>query len=278
MNTMKKQKLTDFRTLLPGLLFRERVFRKLLPVMLVAAIYAIIVVHADKSPGYVQKLASPDLGQFHLMFSFILTIVIGFRVNTSYSRWWEARILWGGITNNCRNLALKFNAFVGLADYPAFCVALQQLPLVIKGVLRRTETDGAAMRHIKTLYATVNDLRNEDVIRMEQYLALDVHIANLMDLTGGCERIRNTPSPRAYALFVKQTLFFYTLMFPFGWVDRFGFLIVPIMLMMVYILLGLEMLSEELEEPFSSDDTGLRLDEIANNIAKNVEKIACGVE
>ena len=63
-------------------------------------------------------------------------------------------------------------------------------------------------------------------------------------------------------------------MFPFGWIDTFGFLIIPMLLMMVYILLGLEILSEELEDPFGKDDNDLPLNAIAKNIVRNVEQIA----
>jgi putative membrane protein len=73
---------------------------------------------------------------------------------------------------------------------------------------------------------------------------------------------------------VKQGLLFYSLIFPFGWADKFGYLIIPMMLVMLYILLGLEIMSEELEDPFGTDDNDLPLDMIANNIASNVKSIA----
>lgn len=124
------------------------------------------------------------------------------------------------------------------------------------------------------MYQLLNQLRKENKLHLEQYLALDIHIANLIDMTGGCERIANTHVPPAFAFFVKQALLFYAIMFPFGWVDTFGFLIIPMMVMIVYILLGLEILSEELEEPFGKDDNDLPLTTIATNIVKNIEQIA----
>lgn len=79
------------------LFYKEKVFRKLLPIMGVIILYAIVI------SVFFPHITRHNLGQFHLIFSFILTIVISFRVNSSYSRWWEGRTLWGSIVNNCRN-------------------------------------------------------------------------------------------------------------------------------------------------------------------------------
>jgi len=270
------------------LFYKEKVFRKLFPIMSIITVYAFLIVYADRYLGYF-KITNSNLSQFHLIFSFILTIIINFRVNTSYARWWEGRVLWGAITNNCRNLGLKFEEFVGLNECPQFYIVLCKLPIIIKANLRKDiqtlefelQTLGInnydsqpALLLIKRLYAIINELRNKDKIRWEQYTALDMHLVNLIDCIGGCERISNTPVPPAYAVFVKQTLLFYSLMFPFGWANTFGFLIIPIMIMIVYVLLGLEILSEDLEDPFGMDDNGLHLDAISKNIINNIEKIA----
>jgi putative membrane protein len=231
-----------------------------------------------------------NLGQFHLIFSFILTIVISFRVNSSYARWWEGRTLWGAIVNNCRNLALKFDTYFGLQQHPDFYLLVRKLPVLIKANLRKdTSTlaqelkelgvdDGSTPHPVvfvtHRMYAIINNLRDGSIDRMQQCALLETHVANLIDMVGGCERIANTRMPPAFAFFVKQALLFYALMFPFGWLNTFGLLIVPMMLMIVYVLLGLEILSEELEEPFNICDNGLNLDVIARNIELNVEQIA----
>ncbi|EHL32817.1 bestrophin family protein [Legionella drancourtii] len=266
------------------LFYKEKVFRKLLPIMMIIVIYAILIAY------FFENATRYNFGQFHLIFSFILAIIISFRVNTSYARWWEARTLWGAITNNCRNLGLKFDAFIGLQKHPEFYELLSKLPLLIKAYLRKemdeleTELLSLCIHEVgtqhpillvtKRMYIILNQLRQENQLQLEQYLALDTHLANLNDVIGGCERIANTHVPPAFAFFVKQALLFYTLMFPFGWVETFGFLIIPMMVMIVYILLGLEILSEELEEPFGKGDNDLPLNSIAKNIARNIEQIA----
>lgn len=281
-----KQRSHDLLTWIPHLFlfYKEKVFRKLLPITAVIIVYAILIAY------FFQNATRYNLGQFHLIFSFILTIIISFRVNTSYARWWEGRTLWGTLVNNCRNLGLKFEVYLGLHNYPTFYELLRRLPVIIKANLRNDRKELKAelealgiydfdSQHpvllvTKRMYFILNQLRNEDKLRFEQYLVLDGHLGNLIDMTGGCERIANTHVPPAFAFFVKQALLFYSLMFPFGWIDTFGFLIIPMMVMIVYILLGLEILSEELEEPFGKEDNDLPLSIISKNIARNIEQIA----
>ncbi|KTD33449.1 Bestrophin, RFP-TM, chloride channel [Legionella moravica] len=123
-------------------------------------------------------------------------------------------------------------------------------------------------------YRIINSSRNGTRDRAEQCNQLENHLAALIDMSGGCERIANTRVPPAFAFFVKQALLFYSLMFPFGWVQTFGILIIPMMVMIVYVLLGLEILSEELEDPFKVCDNGLNLDVIARKIELNIVQIA----
>lgn len=265
------------------LFYQEKVFRKLMPIMAVIIIYAILI------GLFFSDTANRSLGQFHLIFSFILAIIIGFRVNSSYARWWEGRTLWGGIVNNSRNLALKFDAYVGLKKYPDFFNLVSKLPVIIKANLRKdtallkTELHALGFKDFnekqplvlvtQRMYDIINSLRDGTRDRVEQCAHLENHLANLVDMAGGCERIANTRVPPAFAYFVKQALLFYSLMFPFGWVDTFGVLIIPMMVMIVYVLLGLEILSEELEHPFRLDDNGLNLDAITRKIELNIEQI-----
>lgn len=266
------------------LFYKERVFRKLVPIIIVIIIYAILIgLFFHDSDSY-------SLGQFHLIFSFILTIIIGFRVNTSYGRWWEGRTLWGGITNNCRNLSLKFEVYFGFKNHPDFYNLISKLPIIIKANLRKDKqllknelhslgfkernTQQPVLLVIQQMYSIINKLRDGTRERVEQCTLLDNHLANVLDMAGGCERIANTRVPPAVAFFVKQALLFYTLMFPFGWVDTFGVFIIPMMVMIIYVLLGLEILSEELEDPFNIRDNSLNLDVIARNIQLNIAQIA----
>ncbi len=280
------KKSYDLLTWVPHLFlfYKEKVFRKLLPIMAVIILYELAI------GIFFPHITRHNLGQFHLIFSFILTIIISFRVNSSYSRWWEGRTLWGSIVNNCRNLALKFDTYFGLEKNQEFYQFLSKLPMIIKANLRKdtailsTELKSLGFDEFSNeqpvllvtqrMYGIINQFRDGSLDRMQQCSLLETNLNSIIDMVGGCERIANTRMPPAFAFFVKQALLFYALMFPFGWLNTFGALIIPMMLMIIYVLLGLEILSEELEEPFNICDNGLNLDVIARNIELNVEQIA----
>ena len=92
----------------------QSVFKKLKYFLLWILIYATIVLIIDHKVNLLSR--NYELGQFHLLFSFCLAIIIGFRINIAYARWWEARGIWGGLVNNCRNLAIKFNNYIGFVN------------------------------------------------------------------------------------------------------------------------------------------------------------------
>jgi putative membrane protein len=273
----------------------EPLFKQLRLTIIFLIIYSGVVIAAQEYYyDFFEKIQANNLSQFHLIFSFVLSILIAFRVNSSYSRWWEARGYWGAFVNNSRNLALKFNNYIGLKHNPQFLAYLTALPVLIKYHLQQDGKPSeqillnlgikfTAQDHLPTLlihemYRILNTYREQETLRFEQYMALDQHLVNIVDLLGGCEKIANTPVPVYFKIFIKQAMSFYMLVFPFGWVEQFGWLIIPLLLVIVYVLLGLENLSEELEEPFGSNTAlhqpPLHLDKIAENIVKNITLIA----
>jgi len=271
---------------------QENVFRRLRPIVILMIIYASIVSATEYFLHDYYSIINDFayLGQFHLLFNFVLSIMIAFRVNTAYARWWEGRGLWGHLTNNSRNLALRFDAFLGLANYPQFTEYLARFPELLKCHLRR-EMDkcGLIMQELgieyrpqdhlpnlllKYMNQAINQCRKEGKIELEQYLVLSENLATLTDVLGGCEKILNTPVPVPFNALIKQALFFYMLIFPFGWAGTFGFFVIPMIIVMIYVLWGLEALADELENPFSYDDNDLPLDGICMNIASNIRSLA----
>ena len=275
--------------------YKDPLFKKLRKTIIILSIYSAVVVIAQ---SYFDRVFDSwqlnDLGQFHLIFSFVLSILVVFRVNSSYSRWWEGRGLGGSLVNNSRNLALKFNNYIGLKHDPIFSQCLQNFPKLFKLHLRGHRSlcghilsdIGLEFRvndHLPTvvinyMYQRINFYRNNNKISLEQYLVIDVHLANIIDVIGGCEKISNTPIPAPFKIFVNRALHFYMIVFPFGWAEKFGLLIIPIIIVFVYILSGLEILAEDMEDPFGENETGhynnLPLDKISETIKNNVIAIS----
>jgi putative membrane protein len=275
--------------------YKDPLFKKLRKTIIFLSIYsAIVVIGETFFNKFFDKMQLTNLGQFHLIFSFVLSILVVFRVNSSYSRWWEGRSLWGNLVNNSRNLALKFNNYIGLKNDPLFNQCLQNFPRLFKHHLRRHRptcenilnelglkfkpTDHLPTVVINYMYQRINFYRNNNQISLEQYLVIDTHLANIIDVIGGCEKISNTPIPAPFKIFVNRSLHFYMIVFPFGWVEIFGVLIIPIIIVFVYILSGLEILAEDMEDPFEENETGhynnLPLDTISETIKNNVVAIS----
>src|SRR5688572_8898323 len=111
-------------------------FRRLFPTMVLIGTFTGVACYLEKKYYH---LDVPPLTVFHQIAGFIVSLVLVFRINTAYDRWWEGRKLWGSLVNNCRNLALRLNAIVPAGDLVAREI-LQQLiisfPLAVKEHLR----------------------------------------------------------------------------------------------------------------------------------------------
>jgi putative membrane protein len=123
------------------------------------------------------------------------------------------------------------------------------------------------------LYELVNNLHKEERINGYQYLALNNELQSLTDITGACERIKKTPIPYSYSLFIKKFLFIYIMTMPFSFVSDFGYWIILITTFVFYVLVSLELIAEEIEDPFGNDANDLPMTSICENIKKSTAEI-----
>ena len=123
------------------------------------------------------------------------------------------------------------------------------------------------------LFVDINRLKREGVIDGEQYRVLDDQVVALTDITGKCERIKNTPLPFSYVMFMKKFIFTFIITLPLAFVTHFGYWTIGIVVFLLYILLSIELLAEEIEDPFGTDINDLPTDELAVKIGNNVNEI-----
>ncbi len=93
------------------------------------------------------------------------------------------------------------------------------------------------------------------------------------DICGACERIKNTPIPFSYSAFIKKFIFLYIVTLPVGYVFQLGYYVVPVTALVFYVLGSLELIAEEIEDPFGTDENDLPMEKIASNIQKHVAEI-----
>jgi ion channel-forming bestrophin family protein len=263
-------------------------FRKLLPLMLAVSVYAWIIAFIELNYLGLSKTSYiSNVGLMHGVLGFVISLLLVFRTNTAYDRWWEGRKVWGGLTNTSRNLAIKLQAMqLHESDKSFFRLMIPNYVFALKNMLRENEDfheldpvlDLKTEKHLPnqiaaSLYARINTLHVEGKFSPAQMLVLSEDVKALTDHCGACERIKNTPIPYTYSVFIKKFIFFYVMTLPFGWVFSLSYFIIPVVVFILYAFASLELIAEEIENPFGTDANDLPIDQICQNIRKHVGEL-----
>ena len=229
----------------------------------------------------------------HSILGFVLSLLVVFRTNTAYDRWWEGRKLWGALVNNTRNLSVKINAFL-----PSSCVSerrffqtmIGNFPTALKEHLRDgiqldqlRDADGfkdrlADREHvpnlmIQSMYRETKKVFDAGHLSGDELIVIDKELKSFFDIMGACERIKNTPIPFSYSIFLKKFIFFYIITLPIGFVAYFEYWAIPISVFVFYVLVSLEIIAEEIEMPFGLDPNDLPTQKLSEMIQRNVDEI-----
>ncbi len=236
----------------------------------------------------------PGSNTVHSLLGIVLGLFLVFRTNSAYDRWWEGRKLWGGMVNSTRNFALKLNAYLPKEDHETrswFASMIPNFVFAMKEHLRKgvqfdelEQSDDQLIPNLKKvkhkpnrisslMYERTQLLYKNGVIDGFQFQNLDKEQKDFLDLLGGCERIKNTPIPYSYTMYIKKFIFVYILTLPFGFVILFQYFAIPAVVLIAYILLSVELIAEEIEDPFGLDSNDLPTDEISAKIRENVKEI-----
>jgi len=111
------------------------------------------------------------------------------------------------------------------------------------------------------------------MICTSKLLFINPELQLFTDIWGACERIKNTPIPFSYSVFIKKFIFFYTITLPFGDVFSLGYYVIPVVAFVFYVLASLELIAEEIEDPFGGDENDIPTEKIAHNIHTHVWEI-----
>jgi putative membrane protein len=95
----------------------------------------------------------------------------------------------------------------------------------------------------------------------------------MVDILGACERILKTPIPYSYSMFMKKFIFIYVVTLPIGFVSTFQWWSIPVVSLVFYILVSIELIAEEIEDPFGVDENDLPLDGLCATIRSNTDEI-----
>jgi ion channel-forming bestrophin family protein len=264
------------------------IFGRIWVTVAVLAVYAGIV---EIIGTYVTLKVTTVGAQFQGFLGLVLGMLLVFRTNTSYERWWEGRKLWGQLVNDIRNLAIKVQTCVraDAEDKQRVGRWLCDFAFALKGHLRGgvklTDLPGFAAatavpqpEHVPAyissrMYEQFEDWRQKDQLGGFELLFLDQHAASLMNVCGACERIQKSPISLSYRWFIRQSIAIYMLALPWGLMQSFGWWTVPTVAMLGYFMIGVEMIAEAIEDPFGVDEDDLMLDELCRSIERSVSGI-----
>ena len=126
---------------------------------------------------------------------------------------------------------------------------------------------------LKRIYERLEVLKKNGVLSEEGYIVVDTNMKTFSDIIGACERIKNTPIPYSYSIFFKKFIFIYVTTLPLAFVNSFGYYSSLVSIFVFYILVSMEILAEEIEDPFGTDDNDLPTDGLSQKIKENVHEI-----
>jgi len=265
-------------------------FRQLIPMMLLIGGYSGIVCYLEIEFWKLSENSHvKNISIMHSILGFVISLLLAYRTNTAYDRWWEGRKLWGALVNNSRNLAIKLSAMLkDKKDKNYFKVLIPTYASVLSNYLSNEEVGQLLFEDIdlqinhekhppnqvaQLLFQKVNDLYESGKISGNQFIILNAELQSFTDVCGACERIKNTPIPYSYSAFIKKFIFFYVMSLPFGYAFSLGYYCVPVIIFIFYVFASLELIAEEIEDPFGNDSNDLPTKKIASNIKKHVEEL-----
>lgn len=227
----------------------------------------------------------------------VISLLLGFRSNQAYDRWWEARHIWGAIVNDSRTFARQVmnfthdnfdnNSILAFQDRMvkrqiAWTYSLAKhlrghsSTEIIEKYLNKQEQ--VYVKSVDNVPSAILDLMARDLkLAMEegwinrfQQVEIDRTLSRLCDAMGKCERIKNTVFPATYSLYIHLALLLFIALLPFGVIEYFGLFEVPLVVAVSACFLLIEKMAIHLQDPFENKPTDTPMTHIANNIEKNL--------
>ncbi len=222
----------------------------------------------------------------------VIALILAFRTNTAYARFWEGRTLWGSIVNSSRNLA-RIVATHARDDETTHSRGFAEWVVVFAHASRRSLRGERDMPEIERLVpperfaalsadahpplyaarelsARLAGLARAGALDPMMTAQAESEVINLMNCLGGCERILKTPTPLGYVLLLQRCLVLYLASLPLALVNSLGVATALVTMMVAYPALMIEAIGSELDNPFAHDPNDLPLTRICDTIERNL--------
>lgn len=243
------------------------------------------------------------LDKFHVPLALItvpgtvIALLLGFRTNSAYDRWWEARIIWGAIVNDSRSWVRQLLTFIkfenrqsdefqliremGLRhvawNYTLARSLRKQNPTKdvkglitepeIKEITKKTNIPNALL-HIQA--ARLKEAREKKLVDPYQFVQLDNSLSKFTDSMGKCERIKNTVFPSSYSLLVDILIYLWIVFLPFGLIDNIGWVLIPSTISLAFSFLIIDRVAVYMQDPFENHPSDTPMLALSRTIEINI--------
>lgn len=229
----------------------------------------------------------------------VIALLLGFRTNSAYDRWWEARIVWGAIVNDSRTWVRQLMTFISYENKSSADFAL-----IKKMAFRHVAWNYTLARHLRKqnplkdvdilldemeldnlksksnvpnaiLYKQgwdIKKLYQNDKLDRYQFVQLDETLTKLTDSMGKCERIKNTVFPASYTLLVEILIYMWIVFLPFGLVDMIGYILIPTTISLAFSFLVVERVAVYMQDPFENLPTDTAMLTLSRVIEINIKE------
>lgn len=230
----------------------------------------------------------------------IISLLLAFRSNQAYDRWWEARTLWGSIVNDSRSFARQVLTFVDNSYDNEDRSALRGR--IIK---RQIAWVYSLSKHLRgqnaheTLNNLISDEEKQAVLRLDntpmalleqhgndlrlllrlgwvneyQQIAMDETLNRFSNAMGACERIKNTVFPVTYSLYIHMLVILFALLMPFSLIEFFGIFQIPLVVAISASFFLIEKMAIHLQDPFENKPTDTPMTAISRKIDRDLRQL-----
>ena len=228
-----------------------------------------------------------------------ISLMLGFRTNAAYNRWWEARQVWGSIVNDSRTLIRQANGFVNkdYADREAVILKLAKLQIAFNYALSNGLRKLSTARELETYlseeernYVSSQSNHHNAILQLQetllsdiyskggmdtyQFTAMDHTLKSHCDSMGKCERIKNTVFPVQYGYYLRYGLFIFMALLPFGLIRETGIMVIPISFIVVFFFAIIDAIAKFLQNPFENKRGDTPMTALCRTIEINLLQMA----
>lgn len=230
----------------------------------------------------------------------VISLLLAFKSNQAYDRWWEARTLWGAILNDSRTLTRQLLTFIdvgyGSEDKKAFCEKMAKRQIAWNYSLSRhlrtqdplyqldkwiSDEDLRSVKNYTNIPVGLLELQGSDLrhayklgwLSEFQQVEIDKTLSRLTDELGGCERIKNTIFPATYSIYIHFSLIMFIMLLPFGLIEFFGIVEIPLVIAISSSFFLIEKMAIHLQDPFENRPTDTPTTTISMTAERDIKQM-----